>query len=171
MCARLTTSITRPETASEKLAFRDPFWFHRCLIPATGFFEWKTAGKKTRPYFFRRADGGTLAYAGIWDRWDGPARPVDTVAVLTVPANELVKPLHERMAAILPEEHFAAWLDPKETRPANLLPLLVPCPASRMESWPVSDRVNRASASGADLLTPVEDAVPMWTQPSLFDAA
>ena len=115
--------------------------------------------------------GGTLAYAGIWDRWDGPARPVETVAVLTVPANELVKPLHERMAAILPEEHFAAWLDPKETRPANLLPLLVPYPASRMESWPISDRVNRASASGADLLTPVEDAVPMWTQPSLFDAA
>ncbi|VTR98879.1 Uncharacterized protein OS=Geobacillus sp. G1w1 GN=EP10_16630 PE=4 SV=1: DUF159 [Gemmata massiliana] len=127
----------RAETAPEKPAFRDPFRYRRCLVPATGFFEWRTAGKKKHPYFFRRKGGGGLTYAGIWDRWDGPAGPVETVAVLTVPANQLVKPLHERMAAILPEEHFAAWLDPKETRSANLLPLLAPYPAEQMEVWPV----------------------------------
>ncbi|VTR94043.1 YoaM OS=Dictyoglomus thermophilum (strain ATCC 35947 / DSM 3960 / H-6-12) GN=DICTH_0452 PE=4 SV=1: DUF159 [Gemmata massiliana] len=91
--------------------------------------------------------------------------------MLTVSPNELVA-FHERMAAILPEEHFAAWLDPKETRSANLLPLLTPYPAEQMEAWPVSECVNRASAGGADLIKPVEPVpVSPRIQPSLFDAA
>jgi putative SOS response-associated peptidase YedK len=158
----------RAETAPNKPAFRDPFRFRRCLVPADGFFEWKTAGKKKRPYFFRPAGGGLFVYAGVWDRWNG----IDTVAMLTVPANDLVKPLHDRMPAIVSEGHFGAWLDPKESRAAKLLPLLAAYPVERMEKWAVSDRVNRAGAEGADLLAPIaEPPKPTWTQPTLFDVA
>jgi putative SOS response-associated peptidase YedK len=129
-------------------------------------------GKKKRPYFFRPADGGMFVYAGVWDRWTGPAGPIDTVAVLTVPANELVKPLRDRMPAIVSEERFSAWLDPKESRAAKLLPLLETYPAERMEHWAVSDRVNSVTADEPGLLVPVaEPPKPMWTQPTLFDVA
>ena len=158
----------RAETAPNKPAFRDPFRWRRCLVPADGFFEWKTVGKKKRPYFFRPAGGGLFVYAGVWDRWNG----IDTVAVLTVPANELVKPLHDRMPAIVSEGRFGAWLDPKESRAAKLLPLLEPYPVERMEKWAVSDRVNAATADDAELLAPVpEPPKPTWTQPTLFDVA
>jgi putative SOS response-associated peptidase YedK len=162
----------RAETAPDKPAFRDPFRWRRCLVPADGFFEWKTVGKKKRPYFFRPAGGGLFVYAGVWDRWNGPAGPIDTVAVLTVPANDLVKPLHDRMPAIVSEGQFLAWLDPKESRPAKLLPLLQTYPVERMESWPVSEQVNAVNADTPDLLTPVaEPPKPTWTQPTLFDVA
>lgn len=76
------------------------------------------------------------------------------------------------MPAIVPEGQFGLWLDPKETRPAKVLPLLEPYPAGRMERWPVSDRVNRVTEEDADLLDPVEEPpTPAWTQPSLFDVA
>ncbi len=161
----------RAETAPQKPAFRDPFRYRRCLIPVDGFFDWKPVGKKKKPYFFRPAGGGLFVYAGVWDRWNGPEGPVDTVAVLTVPANDLVKPMNDRMPAIISEGQFGSWLDPKEKNPAKLLPLLTTYPVERMESWPVSDRVNSAVVDGADLLTPVPEAKPKWTQLTLFDVA
>lgn len=160
----------RAETAPEKPAFRDPFRYRRCLVPADGFFEWKAAGKAKRPYFFRKAGGGMFVYAGLWDRWNGPEGPIDTVAVLTVPANDLVRPLHDRMPAIVEEGRFGAWLDPRERRPAKLLPLLAPYPVERMERYRVSDRVNSAAEDGPDLLAAVpEPPKPTWTQLTLFD--
>jgi putative SOS response-associated peptidase YedK len=162
----------RAETALEKPAFRDPVRHRRCLVPADGFFEWKTVGKKKKPYFVRPAGGGLFVYAGVWDRWNGPDGPLDTVAVLTVPANDLIKPLHERMPAILPEDRFDAWLDPKETRPSKVLPLLTPYPVERMEMWPVSERVNSVASDDPDLVVAVaESPKPTWTQPTLFDLA
>lgn len=123
----------RAETAPGKPAFHDPFRWRRCLVPADGFFEWETTRKKKRPYYFRKAGGGVLVYAGLWDRWKGPAGPVETVVVLTVPANDRVRPFRDRMPAILRDEHWDAWLDPNESRPSRLRPLLEPCPADRME--------------------------------------
>jgi putative SOS response-associated peptidase YedK len=164
--------VARSETVTEKPAFRAAFRSRRCLVPADGFYEWKHVGKKKHPYFFRKAGGGLLAYAGVWDTWNGPGGPVETVAVLTVPANELVKPLHDRMPAIVTEDRFAAWLDPKESRPAKLLPLLAPYPAEAMESWPVSNRVNAATADEPALLLPIPaPPEPKWVQPTLFDVA
>ncbi len=160
----------RAETAPVKPAFRDPFRWRRCLVPADGFFEWKTSGKKKRPYFFRKAGGGMFVYAGVWDRWKGPNGLVETVTVLTVSANDLVKPLHDRMPAIISEGQFSAWLDPNESRPSRLLPLLQPYPVERMEKWAVSERVNSTTSDDADLLTSVpEPPLPTWTQPTLFD--
>jgi putative SOS response-associated peptidase YedK len=76
------------------------------------------------------------------------------------------------MPAILTEDRFDAWLDPKESRPSKLLPLLTPYPAERMEMWPVSERVNTVSSDGPDLVVAVaESPKPTWTQPTLFDLA
>jgi putative SOS response-associated peptidase YedK len=162
----------RVETLTEKPAFRDPFRFRRCLVPADGFYEWKHVGKSKHPYYFRKAGGGILAYAGIWDTWNKPEGALATVAVVTVLANDLVRPFHDRMPAIMSEDNFAAWLDPKETRADKLLPLLVPFPAENMESWPVSDRVNAATIDDPTLTLPVpEPPKPKWVQPTLFDVA
>ena len=160
----------RAETASTKPAFRNAFRTRRCLVPANGFFEWKHVGKQKYPYLIRSAGGGLFAYAGLWEPWTGPDGPIETVAILTVPANDLVRPLHDRMPAILPEERFTEWLDPCESSPARLLPLLVPYPIEKMESWPVSDRVNGVAADDPALIEPI--APPpraARVQPTLFD--
>ena len=154
----------RAETAAEKPAFRDAFRRRRCLVPADGFYEWKTQGKRKQPYFFRHRGGGAMAYAAIWDAWNG----LDTVAVLTTTANDLVRPLHDRMPAILDPERFAAWLDPNESRPETLLSLIGPYPVSKMESWPVSDRVNSARNEEPGLNDVATPRVT-WEQPSLFE--
>lgn len=162
----------RAETVLEKPAFRDPFHQRRCLVPTDGFYEWKQLGKKKQPYFIRKAGGGLFAVAGLWDRWMGPHGPVETVTLLTVAANALVQPLHDRMPAIMSEDRFAAWLDPNEQRSDRLLPLLAPYPAELMETWPVSDRVNAATVEDPGLTDPVAvPPRPQWTQPGLFDVA
>ena len=92
--------------------------------------------------------------------------------MLTVPANELIAPFHDRMPATMTEDWFAAWLDPKKTRPAALLPLLAPYPADRIEMFPVSDHMNRPDSNGPERLDKVsEPPKPTWTQPSRFDDA
>ena len=154
----------RAETAPEKPAFRDAFRRRRCLVPADGFYEWKTRGKRKQPYFFRHLGGGPMAYAAIWDAWTG----LDTVAVLTTTANELVRPLHDRMPAILDPERFEAWLNPKELRPEKLLPLIGPYSVAKMESWPVSDRVNSVRNEEPGLNAMATPRVT-WEQPSLFE--
>jgi putative SOS response-associated peptidase YedK len=136
----------RAETAPEKPAFRDLFRFRRCLDVAGGFYEWEHRGGRKQPYYFASAGGGPLVLAGLWDRWVGPARAVEGVAVLTIPANDLVRPLHDRMPAVVAPEDFALWLDPRERDPVKLLPLLRPCPAERVRRWPVDRRVNSVRA-------------------------
>ncbi len=162
----------RAETVHEKPAFRDPFRRRRCLVPADGFYEWQHRGKKKQPYFFSKSGGGILAYAGVWDCWNGPTGPIETVAVLTVPANDRVKPLHDRMPAILTEEHFAQWLDPREQQPDRLLPLLLPFPVELLECWPVSPRMNTVGTEEPGLnLAICEPERPRSVQPNLFDVA
>ncbi|MCS6866282.1 MAG: SOS response-associated peptidase [Gemmataceae bacterium] len=160
----------RAETVAEKPAFRDAFRHRRCLVPVSGFFEWMKGGRTKQPYFFRPAGGGLMVLAGIWDRWNSPSGVVETVAILTVPANDLIRPLHDRMPAILREGHFSLWLDPRERQPDKLLPLLTTYPPERLEGWPVSPRVNSVKANGLDLLTPIPPAVETF-QPKLFDVA
>jgi putative SOS response-associated peptidase YedK len=163
----------RAETAPEKPAFRDAFRRRRCLVPADGFYEWEAVGKRKQPYHFRRTGGGPLAIAAIWDEWPSPTGPVETFALLTTDANELVRPLNHRMPVLLDPTRFAVWLDPQEQRSEVLLPLVAVYPAERMESWPVSDRVNSARIEEPGLTAAVTLPAARrvsWDQPSLFDA-
>lgn len=150
----------RSETAADKPAFRAAFKRRRCLVPAAGFYEWRRLEKGREPWWLRLAGGGPLAFAGLWEHWLDPAAHTTdatlyTFAILTCAANPLVAALHDRMPVILPPGDFAAWLDPKATRP-DLEALLVPYPGELMEAWPVSKRVNRPGNDDASLLDKVE---------------
>src|SRR5262245_37129944 len=79
----------------------------RCLIPADVFYEWKAAGKKKRPCHFALASGRPFAFAGLWDVWRGDGKPLLTCCLITTDANELVRPVHDRMPVILPHENYA----------------------------------------------------------------
>src|SRR3954469_13737498 len=96
------------ETAAVKPSFRDAFRKRRCLVLADGFYEWKQGGgKRKQPFAIRLKDGSPFAFAGLWERWEAEdGRPVETCAILTTEANELVKPIHDRMPVILRPEDY-----------------------------------------------------------------
>jgi putative SOS response-associated peptidase YedK len=87
----------RSETAADKPTFRHALRKRRCLVPADGFYEWAALGGRKQPYCFRSWDGKPFAFAGLRERWEGPTGPVESCAILTTEANELVRPVHDRM--------------------------------------------------------------------------
>jgi putative SOS response-associated peptidase YedK len=133
----------RAETVSEKPAFRVAFRSRRCLIPASGFYEWQARGRGKVPHFIRRADGGLLALAGLWERWQpAEGEPVESCAILTTTANAVMAPIHERMPVILDPSDFPAWLGEGEAGADALRALLRPYPAEPMNAYPVTRYVN-----------------------------
>lgn len=142
----------KAETVTEKPMFADSFRHRRCLIPADGFYEWEDTPQGKKPLFYRLAGGEPMALAGVWDCWPGPTEKLFTCAILTTPANSIVEPVHDRMPAILPTEVWDAWLDPGQTDPAKLLPLLQPFPSELMEVIPASPVVNNSRYDAPDCL-------------------
>src|SRR5262249_56847369 len=103
----------RAETAATKPPFRKARQSRRCLIPATGFYEWQKTGRQKQPLLFRRAGGGLFAFAGLWETSrDRDGKELEVCAILTTEANELVRPAHDRMPVILDPRHYADWFDP-----------------------------------------------------------
>jgi putative SOS response-associated peptidase YedK len=132
----------RAETAAEKPAFRAAFRQRRCLVLADGFYEWQKAAGKRQPYYFRLKGGGPFAFAGLWENWDKGDAPLETCTILTTGANELVRPVHDRMPLILPQESFERWLDPSRKVAPELQELLHPLAAEAMTGYPVTPLVN-----------------------------
>lgn len=137
----------RSDTAPVKPAFRSAFRQRRCLVPASGFYEWQAppGGGRKQPWLFTLRGAGPFAMAGLWERWrpaDGP--PVESCTILTTEPNELVAPIHDRMPVLLPEESWDEWLDPGGRDVVRLQAMLVPFPADRMASRTVSTWVNDA---------------------------
>lgn len=152
--ARLVNA--RSESVAEKSAFRDAFRRRRCLVPADGFYEWKSDGKVKQPYFFSAVSGMPLALAGIWESWTAPGGDIlQTVCLLTTEADELMAPVHDRMPVIIAKEHWAAWLsDPVE----QVSVLLKPYPSAELQTWSVDRRVSRPVEDNAMLIVPLERA-------------
>jgi putative SOS response-associated peptidase YedK len=144
----------RCETVGGLASFSDAFRHRRCVIPATGFYEWRGEGKKRVPMHFRLASGGVMGFAGLWDKWtDESGKKLFTCCVITTPANAVVAPYHDRMPAILAPEDYAAWLDhAAPLKDAHAL--LRPFPAERMVVGPANPLVNSPKNEGADLLDP-----------------
>jgi putative SOS response-associated peptidase YedK len=147
----------------------------RCLVPASGFYEWRRAEKSRQPYLLRRRDGKLMALAGLWDRWrPAPGDPrhaeaIESCTILTTPANELVARLHDRMPLVLDPVDYDLWLDPAVRDPERLAALLRPFPAEEMVAIPVSPRVNSPDNDDPALLEPVEPApLPEPRQRTLF---
>ena len=135
----------RSETAAEKASFKTPFRRRRCLILTDGFFEWSksTTGKGKTPYYITLKDQSPFAFAGLWDSWNSPeGDQLKTACILTTSPNEVVKPIHDRMPVILPKDHYQTWLNPDETKPEVLQPLMIPYPGEEMQAYPVSTYVN-----------------------------
>jgi putative SOS response-associated peptidase YedK len=144
----------RSETAADKPLFRAALRRRRCLIPANGFYEWLAlAGEKRKqPYCFRPGDERPWAFAGLWERWEGPDGSVESCAILTTEANELVRPVHERMPVILPQQHWSAWLGPQAQDAAAVVPLLRPYPSDAMRAYPVGPLVSNPRNDGPECL-------------------
>ena len=135
----------RAETLSVKPSFRAAFRRRRCLIPASGFFEWKQEpGRKAKtPMYIRLKSGKPFALAGLWERWDAPdGSTIFSCTIVTTQPNELMQVIHNRMPVILPSQAYSLWLDPAAPPASKLSELLQPYPASEMTAFPVSTMVN-----------------------------
>jgi putative SOS response-associated peptidase YedK len=145
----------RAETVAGRRLFRQALAYGRCLVPATGFYEWAAVpGQRRRaPYHARRRDGDLFAFAGIFSppSDEGPG----SFAIVTTVSNPLLAPIHDRMPVILSPESEALWLDPSVTDPARVLPLLRPFPAELMEAYPVDDAVGSTANDGPALVAPL----------------
>ncbi|HOI74903.1 MAG TPA: SOS response-associated peptidase [Syntrophales bacterium] len=128
----------RSETAAVKPSFRDAFRHRRCLIPADGFFEWDRTGKPARPVLYGLRSDRPMALAGLYEyRKTAPGDPsAATCTILTTEANDLIRPVHDRMPVILDREGAALWLAPAQTSPSTLQALLAPFPSSGMRILP-----------------------------------
>ena len=101
----------RAETISEKPSFREAFQKRRCLVPADGFWEWETIGKKKIPWKFTRPDGEEFCMAGLWEAWNCPEGVLETFTIITTSPNELVRSVHDRMPVILTPDAAEGWLE------------------------------------------------------------
>lgn len=143
----------RSETVREKPSFRDAFRRRRCLIPASGFYEWMRVERGKQPYYVRMRDGRLFAFAGLWERWNGPeGRVLESCTILTTGANAVLAPIHDRMPVILDRAEYGRWLEPAPGDPDRLSRLLVPFPPEEMTAYPVSPRVNSPSADDAECI-------------------
>lgn len=133
----------RSETAAEKPAFRSAMKYRRCLIPASGFYEWRRpASGPKEPFYIRPADGALAAFAGLYETYSSKdGSEMDTAAILTTDANSALSWIHDRLPAVIPPSRFEEWLDPAVTAD-EARRLLSPVPDAYFEAIRVSDSVN-----------------------------
>jgi putative SOS response-associated peptidase YedK len=149
----------RSETVHKRPSFREAFTSHRCLVMADGFYEWQRDHSRPQPWFFHPRGDHALALAAL----TRPGQPDDTCVIITTEANSLMHPIHDRMPVLFTPAAARLWLNP-DTHPDTLLTLLQPAPPDALACHPVSDRVNRNTSEGPDLIQPVT----IYEQPGLF---
>lgn len=147
----------RGESVCDKPAFRAAMKRRRCLIPADGFYEWQATGGRKQPFYIHARSGRPLAFAGLWETWEGPnGETVDTAAIVTTRANALLTPLHDRMPVIIAPDAFDLWLNCGEVDARTAEALIAPAPDGLLEAWPVSTAVNRTANDNAELILPLD---------------
>jgi putative SOS response-associated peptidase YedK len=147
----------KAETIATCSMFRDAYAKRRCIVPVDGFFEWRAikGARAKQPYAIAMRDGSRFGLAGVWENWRNSATGEwqRTFAIITVPSNELVAQIHDRMPAILEPRSYNRWLW-LETDPRDLL---IACPSEPMTMWPISTRVNAPENDDASLLDRIEE--------------
>ena len=162
----------RSESAANNNAFKHALKYRRCLIPASGFYEWRKGrgtvpqGPKKQAFWIKPRGDGVVAFAGLWETWTSPdGSEIDSGCILTTAANHVVAPIHDRMPVIVAPDEFERWLASRD--PVG--DMLRPAPDSLLEAFPVGDGVNNADNDGPDLLKPVAanddtDALPLFSR-------
>jgi len=145
----------RCETLLEKPSFKKPFQRQRCIVPASGFYEWQKLGKAKIPYYIRTLDQEVMGFAGLFEKWEKDGQTVFSFTIITTDSNDLLAPLHERMPVILKKKNYDDWLDPLFDDIEILQGMMKPYPTERMALYRVSDAVNTASNNGPELVRPV----------------
>ena len=138
----------KAETIDTKPFFRSAFKNNRCLIPANGFYEWKKTNKHKQPWYFKLKDTELMAFAGLWDHWEHDDESMESCTIITTGANDVMKPVHDRMPVILNPEDYDGWLI--EGNKTLLQPY-----SGKMIAYPVSTIVNNPKHNGKDLIEPV----------------
>jgi putative SOS response-associated peptidase YedK len=143
----------RAESIHEKPAFKNAMKRRRCLIPADGFYEWRSEGGRKRPYVAQPRRGGPMAFAGLWETWIGPnGEEMETAAIITTDANREMAAVHHRAPVIVPQEQFDFWLDCGNVDEKEASSLFRPAPDGSMEVYEVSPAVNRVANDTPELL-------------------
>jgi putative SOS response-associated peptidase YedK len=154
---RFKTINARVEGIESKPVYRKPFRYQRCLVPATGFYEWDKSVNPSQPYYFKLKHDDLFAFAGLYDRWQNPKtkKEIASYTIITTEANGVVGKIHKRMPVILQKEDEEAWLNPDIIEPERLFPLLKQYPDREMEAYPVSRAVNNPRNDTEELVKPV----------------
>lgn len=148
----------RAETITEKPSFREAFKSRRCIIPASGFYEWQKKGTGAKqPFYFYPKEKEIFGFAGLWEEWldKSSGELLETCTIITTEANEVLKPVHDRMPVILKSESYGEWLDATVKDTNKLQKLLVPYPADEMDSHAVGKSVNVPDSDSAELIKPL----------------
>jgi putative SOS response-associated peptidase YedK len=157
-----STINARSETLLDKPTYRKPFRTQRCLVPATGFYEWYEPESNVKrppktPYYFHLKEDTIFTFAGLYDIWrNKEGEELKSYTVVNTAANELMQKIHPRMPVILPKEAEKLWLDPDIKDEATLYKLLSPFSADMMDMYQISTAVNSVSNDNPNLITPVE---------------
>ncbi|MBO6508538.1 MAG: SOS response-associated peptidase [Roseibium sp.] len=147
----------RAETAAEKPSFRAAMRHHRCLIPASGFYEWRRTPEGKQAFWIRPADNDVMAFAGLWDTWCDPdGGDMDSGAILTIGSNRMMSRIYHRMPVILKPDSFDAWLDTANVDVKEARKMLQPVEDDYLVATPISNRVNKVVNDDPDVQTPVE---------------
>lgn len=142
----------RLETAAEKPSFRRAWAKRRCLLPADGYYEWYAGEGPKQPFYIHRPDGHSLAMAGLFEFWKDGDDWLVTTCVLTTDAPDALGRIHDRMPLLVPQENWAAWLDPEQAPAGDLV---VPAMSMGLEAYPVSTDVNNVRNNGRHLTDPL----------------
>lgn len=148
----------RSETIATKPMFRSAYLKQRCIIPASGFYEWKPLqdGKHKQPYYISAMDGHPLSFAGIWDTFIQDDVVMQSCAIITTAGNDLMRPIHDRMPVMLPPEVFDVWLKPGELPVDVAENIFNHFATQQIQLWPVSTAVNKATNQGPNLIQPID---------------
>jgi len=159
---KLSTINAKSEGAFESRLYKSSVVKRRCIVPVSGFFEWKKEGTGKRPFRIFQKDSPIMAMAGIWSSWRALPTKEDpapqerlSFSIMTTAANSFMSKIHERMPVILETKDFEEWLDPEVQEPDQIGNLLKPCPAAWLDCVEVSTMVNSPRNNRSEVLDPI----------------
>lgn len=152
---KLSTINAKSETVFDSPLFGEIITRRRCIVPISGFYEWKTDGRKKRPFKIHLKNGAIMSLAGIWDAWrPGTPREHRSFSILTTAANRFMREIHDRMPLILDQRVLDDWLNPETHEQEDLTPFMKPCPDEWLAAAEVSPLVNSPKNNSPALLEP-----------------